>query len=130
MRQNQNRKSIIALGIVLVLALWFILFLSFLRDGIPYTFYWGLLIGGILGLATCFYLFMTWDPVNLRPKNPKTRMADERILWTVPIGIVLGRILLQFVAKEIAYLIASCILAWFTLTVSFATIQGWRYRPK
>lgn len=127
---RSNRATVVALGIVLILSIWFIFLLSFLSGSVYAHFLWGVLIGSILGIATCFYLASTWDPVNLRPIDPNTKKADNKIFWVVPIGIILARLLPDLVGKEITDLIVSCVLVWITFTIGYMTIQGWRYRPK
>lgn len=125
-----NRKAVVALGVVLVLSIWIVFLLSFLSGSEYAHFLWGVLIGSIFGIATCFHLAKTWDPVHLRPINPNTKKADGRIFWGVPIGIVLARLLPHLVGKEITDLIVICVLMWVTFTFGYATIQVWHHRPK
>lgn len=127
---GNNRAAGVALGIVLLLGMWLVFLLSFLSGSTYVHFFWGVLSGSILGIATCFYLASTWDPSNLHPFNPNTKKVDGRIFWVVPIGIILARLLPSLVGKEITDLIVSCVMVWITFTIGYMTIQGWRYRPK
>lgn len=127
---GNNRVTRVALGIVLILGMWFVFLLSFLSGSVHEHFLWAVLSGSILGIATCFYLASTWNPINLRPIDPNTKKVDGKIFWVVPIGIILARLLPSLVGKEITDLIVSCIMVWITFTIGYMTIQGWRYRPK
>ncbi len=127
---ERERITGAVLGIVLILSLGFLWFLALTIGNTPQLFYWGLLIGTVLGVVTCFYLASTWDPINLRPSNPRTKKADGRIFWLVPIGIILARIFPQLLGEEISALVDGCGLSWFALTVGYMSIQAWRHRPR
>ena len=126
---EQNRTTLAVSGIVLILGLWFIYFLNFLSGDMQAAFY-GMLVGIALGIATCFRMAKTWDPVNLRPVDPNTKRAGGWIFWTVPIGIILARILPRLVGEEITDLLAGCGLMWGTLLFGYMSIQVWRHRPR
>lgn len=127
---GENRAAGTALGIVLILGLWFIFFLNFISGDILTTFYWGLSIGTVFGIATCFRMARTWDPVNLRPIDPNTKRAGGWIFWTVPIGIILAKILPRLVGEQTINLFGGCVLMWVSFTLGYMSIQAWRHRPR
>ena len=93
-------------------------------------FYWGMLVGVVFGLGTCVYLADAWDPISLQPTNPRTSKASWNLLWVVPLGIIAANILSNLVGDVIIGLLLGCLFAWLEITLGYAIIQAWRYRPK
>ena len=127
---EENRRATILIATALLFA-FFVIYITQLAVGyIVYTFYWGLPLGLLFGLATCLYLSETWDPELLEPTNPKTEKTSFRILWVVPLSVIVARIISQYTNEKVDYLIFGSIFAWIFVTLTYMIIQAWRYRPK
>lgn len=121
---DENRKAGLVLGGCLLFGLTFLLFVL-----TPTTnFYWGLLGGVVLGIATSLYLYETWDPYLLAPKNSNTQKASWKIWWVVPIGILAANILMDLFPEPIRELLIGSTIAWVIVAVGYMMIQAWRYR--
>jgi uncharacterized membrane protein len=92
-------------------------------------FYFGLPIGALCGLATCLVIWETWDPVQLRPKNPNEGKFFNHWYWFVPLGVIVANIFARLFSNEITDLFLSCTLAWLFLVLGYIAFQVWRNQP-
>ncbi len=94
--------------------------------------YWlSLATGAGLGIFTCLYLQLIWDPINLQLKDPNARAADPK--WMGPVvvlGVITARVLSYIFIPEIQIRLANFIFAWFAILFGYMAFQAWRYRPK
>lgn len=126
--ENQ-RSTAILLVIILLAGIWGLILLFVFFGNVPVTFFWGVPIGSILGFGTAIYLSQTWDPERLEPKGNRKK-ATNRVLWMVPLGILLATILPDFLGDEITDLLAGTAITWASWALAYAAIQAYRHRPK
>jgi hypothetical protein len=117
--------------VALLFAICITLTIPFMFGTITSSFFWGLPIGILFGVGTCVYLGETWDPVNLRPKNPSASQVDGRIIWVAPIaGVLLSNLLTEFLPLVINNLILGTFLPWIFVTTGYVVVQALRHRPR
>ncbi len=126
---NSPRSSAILLTIILLTAIWGLVFYGISNGRASPAFIGGILIGSVFGVGTWFYFSEAWDPVNLKTKGGR-KQADLRVLWLVPAGIFLARFLPGLIGKEPTSLLAGTALTWASLTLSYMAFQAWRHRQK
>ena len=122
---EEERKFVIVGGIGLLGTLTFLL----LVVDKTFTFFWGLPIGLLFGIATWFYLSEAWDPCLLEPTNPSTEKAALNLLWVVPLGVIAANILTEVLSNEVGQLLSGCAFAWIQVAFGYIIIQAWRHRP-
>ena len=127
---EHNRKTVIYGGLFLLIFFSILVIptnLFFLPES---TFYWGLLLGTIIGTGFCYHIHQTWDPVHLQPKNPDHEQADSRILWVIPLGVMVARVVAELFGDKIADFMMGAFLVMAYMSMGFFIIQAWRHRPR
>lgn len=91
------------------------------------TFYWGIVIGLVLGTGTWLWLFLsqTWDPVHMSFKDYKRGKDRKWILPVILIALVIGRTILEMLSRELSLLITGSILFWLIWVGLLMWLQAW-----
>ncbi len=128
---NLSTRTAAILVFILVLTLFCFLITMNISSGyVQNSFYWGILIGILPGTASWLYLYSTWDPVNLQPKNENIKTLDPKwIPLVVVLGLVFSRITEYLFPAVINQLINGFLVSWIFMGVGYMIIQAWKHRP-
>lgn len=134
---ENNRRTFLILGLVLVLGLIFFLLGSVYLFDLPKRFFWlGCALGAALGVITWAGLLLSWDPVSLSPKIGSNDKAPEAKGWeaVVIIIIMVVAIVIRVGANRLGpnaqTFLMGCGGTWVAWTFSTMMIMAWWYRPK
>ena len=67
-------------------------------------------IGVFLGFLACLHLHLTWDPVNLRPKNPNQEPASltsRALPLTIVGGSLMSFLIVTWFGEHVAEMVAA-----------------------
>ena len=127
---GSDRKFVVfgTIGVISFFA--FFIMVNRMLGEITQTFYWGLPLGVGFGIATCFFLAETWDPVYLRPKKPGNAQGRKSVSWAVPIGVLVANIVARIFNQETVDFVLGITLAWLFVTLGYIAFQVWRNSPE
>lgn len=132
MKSGKGNRTKIFIGIILFNILLIGLVLSDPRVDINSLGFWlSLIIGVGLGVLSCLYLRVVWDPVQLELKNKNAHTADFRWMPIAVIGgIVFAKFILEQLNPEIGTALANIGLLWAITLFSYMGFQAWWHRLK
>ncbi|NJO82092.1 MAG: hypothetical protein HC828_04345 [Blastochloris sp.] len=116
-----------------ILNLGFALFFTFgLVNGVswpPSRVEWLSMIAGvILGMFACLYMHMTWDPVNLRPKNPNQEPASltsRALPLTIVGGSLMSFLMGTLLGEPLAEMVATVLGIGLIIFLYYLAIRVW-----
>ena len=106
--------------------------IDILDGDIVWTFYPGLLVGVLFGIAMDLSLEDNWDPKLLAPKHSASNSSQGCLPLTVApaLGVLVGNIVAQFFGVAIRSLALGMLAGWLYTFLGYMAIQVWRHRPK
>lgn len=127
---NFERKFVVfgTIGVLIFFATFVLI--NHLLGEVTRVFWWGFPMGLLLGVVTCMFISKTWDPVNLRPKTPKSGQDSKSVYWAVPLGVFAANIIVRVFSQEVVDLVLSVTLAWLFVTFIYIAFQVWRHSPR
>ena len=87
--------------------------------------------GVLTAIGVCWYLARSWDPVNLKPVDPRQAKAPH---WLMPLvvggGILANQITSRIFPTSFTQQVAVCLIVPFYAMFIYMAIQVWRYWPR
>ena len=85
-------------------------------------------IGVFLGFLACLHTHLTWDPVNLRPKNPNQEPAsftDRALPLTIVGGSLMSFLMVTWFGDHVAEMVAAVLGTGSIIFFYYSAIRVW-----
>ena len=128
MKNFNTRVAAISIFLIILALFGFLGILAILSGNVSNSFYWGIVIGILPGIATWNHLKGSWDPEILQPKGGRKTLDTKWIPLVVLLGMFVTRIFDQFLPVDVDHMITGFIATWLFMTMGYMIIQAWRHR--
>ena len=97
------------------------LVMNYFLGELTFTFFWGVLVGVVLGILSCIYLKKTYDVIIMRPKDPNALFADNRGYAGVLLGVFIANIVARYMGIEIRNFVMGLSVIWLFIVFGYIT---------